>query len=128
MSKPTPPLGQPPLTPAVFHILLALADGPRHGYAIMQAVEESHRGRRVMRRRFLWSQMAYHFLLGLYPREFRARFASDLEADFGDLLRTRGALATWRRVVPDLLRSVPLTHAGARAARKQARVMAGVKG
>lgn len=33
-----PPL---PLTPAVFHILLALADGPLHGYAIMQAVEES---------------------------------------------------------------------------------------
>ena len=32
---------QPPLTPAVFHILLALADGPLHGYAIMQAVERS---------------------------------------------------------------------------------------
>jgi DNA-binding MarR family transcriptional regulator len=30
-----------PLTPAVFHILLALADGPLHGYAIMQAVERS---------------------------------------------------------------------------------------
>ena len=30
-----------PLTPAVFHILLALADGPLHGYAIMQAVDES---------------------------------------------------------------------------------------
>ena len=30
-----------PLTPAVFHVLLALADGPRHGYAIMQAVEQS---------------------------------------------------------------------------------------
>jgi len=71
-----------------------------------------------MGRRFLWSHTAYRVLLGLYPREFRARFASDLEADFGDLLRTRGALATWRRVVPDLLRSVPLTHAGARAARK----------
>jgi DNA-binding PadR family transcriptional regulator len=28
-----------PLTPAVFHILLALADGPLHGYGIMQAVE-----------------------------------------------------------------------------------------
>src|SRR6478752_2864096 len=41
MPKPIPPLGQPPLTPAVFHILLALADGPRHGYAIMRAVEES---------------------------------------------------------------------------------------
>jgi DNA-binding PadR family transcriptional regulator len=36
-----PPLGQPPLTAAVFHILLALADGPLHGYAIMQAVEVS---------------------------------------------------------------------------------------
>ena len=30
-----------PLTPAVFHILLALADGPLHGYAIMQAAELS---------------------------------------------------------------------------------------
>jgi len=27
-----------PLTPAVFHILLALADGERHGYGIMQAI------------------------------------------------------------------------------------------
>ena len=27
-----------PLTPAVFHILLALSDGPLHGYAIMKAV------------------------------------------------------------------------------------------
>ena len=68
-----------------------------------------------MGRRFHWSHTAYRFLLGLYPHEFRARFASDLEADFGELLRTRGALATWRRVVPDLLQSVPLTHVGARA-------------
>jgi DNA-binding PadR family transcriptional regulator len=30
-----------PLTPAVFHILLALVDGPLHGYAIMQAVGQS---------------------------------------------------------------------------------------
>lgn len=43
MKKP-PLLGQPPLTPAVFHILLALADGPLHGYAIMQAVEASAGG------------------------------------------------------------------------------------
>ncbi len=28
-----------PLTPAVFHILLALADSERHGYSIMQEVE-----------------------------------------------------------------------------------------
>jgi len=30
-----------PLTPAVFHILLALAEGERHGYAIMREVAES---------------------------------------------------------------------------------------
>jgi len=30
-----------PLTPAVFHILLALTEGERHGYAIMREVAES---------------------------------------------------------------------------------------
>lgn len=29
-----------PLTPVVFHVLLALVDGPRHGYAIMKRVED----------------------------------------------------------------------------------------
>jgi DNA-binding PadR family transcriptional regulator len=33
-----------PLTPAVFHILLALAGGERHGYAIMQEVSASTHG------------------------------------------------------------------------------------
>lgn len=34
-----------PLTPAVFHILLALADGERHGYAIMCEVAQSTEGK-----------------------------------------------------------------------------------
>lgn len=34
-----------PLTPAVFHILLALADGEKHGYAIMQEVEAMTEGK-----------------------------------------------------------------------------------
>lgn len=33
-----------PLTPAVFHILLVLADGERHGYAIMQEVNRDTQG------------------------------------------------------------------------------------
>jgi len=33
-----------PLKPAVLHILLALADGERHGYAIMQAARDQSRG------------------------------------------------------------------------------------
>lgn len=34
-----------PLTPATFHILLALADGERHGYAVMREVERATEGR-----------------------------------------------------------------------------------
>jgi DNA-binding PadR family transcriptional regulator len=34
----------PPLTPAVFHILLALAPGARHGYGIMKQVELDSQG------------------------------------------------------------------------------------
>jgi len=46
MSVRTPrPLDGLPLTPAVFHILLALGDGERHGYAIMREVAESTDGR-----------------------------------------------------------------------------------
>ncbi len=34
-----------PLTPAVFHILLALSDEERHGYGIMKEVEQRTEGR-----------------------------------------------------------------------------------
>ena len=39
---------QQPLTPAVFHILLALADGEKHGYSIMKDVETQTSGRLKM--------------------------------------------------------------------------------
>ena len=38
------PQSQLPLTPVVLHILLALSDGERHGYAIAQEIEETTRG------------------------------------------------------------------------------------
>jgi DNA-binding PadR family transcriptional regulator len=41
MTKSSPP---GPLTPAVFHILLALYGRKRHGYDIMQQVKEDSRG------------------------------------------------------------------------------------
>jgi DNA-binding PadR family transcriptional regulator len=37
--------GKAPLTPAVLHILMALADGDRHGYGIMKQVEAESKGR-----------------------------------------------------------------------------------
>ncbi|MGH9173681.1 MAG: PadR family transcriptional regulator, partial [Vicinamibacterales bacterium] len=33
-----------PLTPAAFHVLLALADGPKHGYLILKDVQERTSG------------------------------------------------------------------------------------
>lgn len=41
---PADPRGQLPLTPVVLHILLALTDGERHGYAIAQEIEETTGG------------------------------------------------------------------------------------
>ena len=38
-----------PMTPAVFNILLALAEGEKHGYAIMLEVEENTQGTVKMR-------------------------------------------------------------------------------
>lgn len=38
----------PPLTPAVFHILLALSSGERHGYGIMKQVEADSQGKVTM--------------------------------------------------------------------------------
>jgi DNA-binding PadR family transcriptional regulator len=42
--RPDPEEPPPLLTPAVFHILLALADGESHGYGIMQDVERFTNG------------------------------------------------------------------------------------
>ncbi len=39
------PNPHPPLTPAVFHILLALSSGERHGYGIMKQVELDSQGK-----------------------------------------------------------------------------------
>ncbi len=41
----TTPHSKLPLTPAVFHILLALSSGERHGYGIMKQVEVDSQGK-----------------------------------------------------------------------------------
>lgn len=42
---PTDTKALPPFSPAVFHILLALSAGDRHGYAIMKEAAEQSEGR-----------------------------------------------------------------------------------
>ena len=61
------------------------------------------------------SAAVYRLLLRAYPRQFRERFASDLQADFVEMLEARGRTHAWRRAISDLLSAVPLTAADAMA-------------
>jgi DNA-binding PadR family transcriptional regulator len=54
-----------PLKPKVLHILLAVADGPRHGYSIMQEVAERTEGQ--VR---LWPAALYGLLRELEKEDF----------------------------------------------------------
>jgi DNA-binding PadR family transcriptional regulator len=54
-----------PLTPAVFHILLALADGGKHGYAIMKQVEADSKGKVRMGPGTLYGSLQRMTLTGL---------------------------------------------------------------
>lgn len=45
MSESSPVSGHLPLTHSVFHILVSLADGPRHGYGVIVDVRERTGGR-----------------------------------------------------------------------------------
>ena len=56
------------------------------------------------------SRRLFGYLLCCYPREFRARFGSDLESDFTQLLTTHGRRAAWTYALADVARALPMTH------------------
>jgi DNA-binding PadR family transcriptional regulator len=59
-------ISQPqPLTPAVFHILLALADGEKHGYSIMKDVEKQTNGKIKLGPGTLYGSIKRMLLAGL---------------------------------------------------------------
>jgi DNA-binding PadR family transcriptional regulator len=62
-----------PLTPAVLHILLALADGDQHGYAIAQAVEALTDGTVRMGPGTLYGSIGRMVANGLIEESSRAR-------------------------------------------------------
>ena len=91
----TPDLDQIlPLTPAVFHILLALADQERHGYGIMQEVA-------VMTRNQI--QMGPGTLYGTIKRMLAARLIAESEErpdpEIDDERRRYYRLTDWGRQV-----------------------------
>lgn len=63
--KPQTPQDFLPLTPAVFHILLVLADGEKHGYAIMLAVEKNTSGQVKMGPGTLYGSIKRMLVAGL---------------------------------------------------------------
>ena len=68
-----------PLTPAVLHILLAVADGEQHGYAIAQAVESLTDGTVRMGPGTLYGSISRMVASGLIEESIRARGRSDDE-------------------------------------------------
>jgi DNA-binding PadR family transcriptional regulator len=96
-----------PLTPAVLHILLALADGSKHGYGIMQEVKEISDGRVKMGPGTLYGSIKRMLAAGLI-QETGDRPAPEFDDErrryyeltgFG-----RGVLAEEARRLSDLVR------------------------
>lgn len=65
MVTPPSPHEHLPLTPAVFHILLALAGAEQHGYAIMKSVEANSEGQTRMGPGTLYGTLKRLLALGM---------------------------------------------------------------
>jgi DNA-binding PadR family transcriptional regulator len=73
MAKKSPdrdPRSYLPLTPRVFQVLLALSDGPLHGYALIREVEQQTEGLIVLRTGTLYM---------LIPRLLKARLIDETD-------------------------------------------------
>lgn len=66
-----------PLPPATFHILLALMDQDRHGYAIIQDVEERTKGELRMSAGTLYRSIARMVEQGLITEVAKRRSTAD---------------------------------------------------
>lgn len=109
-----------PLKPKVLHLLLALADGPRHGYSIMQEVAERTDGQ--VR---LWPAALYGLLRELEKSDFIIESTRRPSEDEDDERRRYYELTSQgRRMLDAEVRRLEaiVTHARAsRALRKGAR-------
>ena len=106
-----------PLKPAVLHILLALAEQERHGYAIMQAVRDQSGGAVPLRTGSFYRHLSQLIDAGLVT-EVNGRPAGDdprRGAYYRLTPRGRDALQSERARLVDLLAAFP--HAR-RATRK----------
>jgi DNA-binding PadR family transcriptional regulator len=102
-----------PLKPKAFHLLLALADGPRHGYAIMQEVAERTEGQ--VR---LWPTALYGLLRELEKQDLIVESDRRPSAEEDDERRRYFALtAQGRRVLEAEVRRLEAIVRQARVSR-----------
>jgi DNA-binding PadR family transcriptional regulator len=105
-----------PLKPAVVHILLALADGDRHGYAVMQAVREQSGGVVPLRTGSFYRHLAALIAAGWIAEAAGPRGDDPRRGAYYRLTASgRDALQAERARLVSLLEAFP--H-GRRAARK----------
>lgn len=84
---------QLPLGPAVFHILIALGEGDKHGYAIMQEVAERTGGDLRMSPGTLYGSIRKMLEEGLIEESFRRGAGDDERRRYYRLTRFGRAVA-----------------------------------
>jgi DNA-binding PadR family transcriptional regulator len=105
----------PPLKPAPFHILLALAGGDSYGYAIMQAVREQSGGRVPIQTGSFYRHLAKLIDEGLVAEIDAPRAADPRRSTYYHLTpRGRRALSAEQRRLADLLAVANGLHAPSR--------------
>lgn len=102
-----------PLKPAVFHILLALANQESHGYAIMQTVREQSGGRVRLQTGSLYRHLATLIDQGLVAEGPAPRHVEDPRRGTHYRLTARGrqALEDERRYLAGLMAALGTVRA-----------------
>jgi len=105
----------PALKPALFHILLALADTDLHGYGIMQAIREQSDGRLTPRTGSFYPQLARLIEADLVTEKPGPRSGDDPRRGAYYRLTPKGRrlLEAEKRRLADLVASLNLSPAGA---------------
>lgn len=92
------------ITPAAFQILLSLADGQRHGYAIMQEVEQRTRGEVLLAPGTLYRSLHRLLQEGLVESHHSAEDASSADSRRRVYRITQKGVATARQETQRLQR------------------------
>lgn len=100
-----------PLTPAVFHVLLALAGGERHGYAILKDILERSHGRVRMQAGTLYGTLQRLLSLGWVEEVAAPADEVDARRRYYTLTTEgRASLAAEVTRMDDLVRVARATH------------------